>query len=91
MPSTSSSLSPVAPASLIDSRTAAWRLFTTLGLVILGNSSMYVVSVVLPAVCGGYVWAWHCGGDLGWNLLNLCIVGGLYWRVRRRGAAPIRV
>ena len=41
-----------APAdpSLIDSRTAAWRLLTTLGLVALGNSSMYVVSVVLPAV-----------------------------------------
>jgi len=39
-----------ADASLIDSRTAAWRLVTTLGLVALGNSSMYVVSVVLPAV-----------------------------------------
>ncbi|MFT3815515.1 MAG: MFS transporter [Acidovorax sp.] len=39
-----------ADASLIDSRTAAWRLATTLGLVALGNSSMYVVSVVLPAV-----------------------------------------
>ena len=41
-----------APAdpTLIDSRAAAWRLLTTLGLVVLGNSSMYVVSVVLPAV-----------------------------------------
>ena len=41
-----------APAdpSLIDSRTAAWRLLTVLGLVALGNSSMYVVSVVLPEV-----------------------------------------
>ena len=41
-----------APAdpSLIDSPTAAWRLLTTLGLVTLGNSGMYVVSVVLPAV-----------------------------------------
>ncbi|CAM5785383.1 MFS transporter [Ottowia pentelensis] len=36
--------------SLIDSPTAAWRLLTTLGLVTLGNSGMYVVSVVLPAV-----------------------------------------
>lgn len=35
---------------LIDSRHAAWRLLFTLGLVVLGNSSMYVVSVVLPAV-----------------------------------------
>jgi len=39
-----------ADASLIDSPTAAWRLVTTLGLVTLGNSSMYVVSVVLPTV-----------------------------------------
>ncbi|MFD1710661.1 MFS transporter [Ottowia sp. GY511] len=37
-------------ASLIDSRTAAWRLFVTVLLVTLGNSAMYVVSVVLPAV-----------------------------------------
>ena len=35
---------------LIDSPQAALRLLVTLGLVILGNSSMYVVSVVLPAV-----------------------------------------
>ncbi|MBT9455422.1 MAG: MFS transporter [Burkholderiaceae bacterium] len=41
-----------APAdpSLIDSRTAAWRLLVTLGLVVLGNSCMYVVAVVLPTV-----------------------------------------
>ena len=39
-----------ADPSLIDSPTAAWRLLTTLGLVTLGNSGMYVVSVVLPAV-----------------------------------------
>ncbi len=43
---------PHTPAdpSLIDSRYAAWRLLATLGLVALGNSGMYVVSVVLPAV-----------------------------------------
>jgi MFS family permease len=35
---------------LIDSSYAAWRLLATLGLVTLGNSGMYVVSVVLPAV-----------------------------------------
>jgi len=34
----------------IDSRKAAWRLFTTLLLMLLGNSGMYAVSVVLPAV-----------------------------------------
>ncbi len=39
-----------ADASLIDSRTAAWRLLVTVLVVMLGNSSMYVVSVVLPAV-----------------------------------------
>jgi MFS family permease len=45
-------MSPALPAdpSLIDSRYAAWRLLATLGLVTLGNSGMYVVSVVLPAV-----------------------------------------
>ena len=37
-------------SNLIDSRTAAWRLFVTVLLVTLGNSAMYVVSVVLPAV-----------------------------------------
>ncbi|PVE42939.1 MFS transporter [Limnohabitans planktonicus] len=40
---------PADPA-LIDSRQAAWRLLVTLGLVVLGNSSMYIVSVVLPQV-----------------------------------------
>jgi MFS family permease len=40
---------PADPA-LIDSRQAAWRLLITLGLVVLGNSSMYIVSVVLPEV-----------------------------------------
>ena len=39
-----------ADPSLIDSRQAAWRLLVTLGLVVLGNSSMYIVSVVLPEV-----------------------------------------
>ena len=39
-----------ASADLIDSRFAAWRLLTVLGLVTLGNSSMYAISVVLPAV-----------------------------------------
>ena len=32
-----------ADASLIDSRTAAWRLLVTVLLVTLGNSAMYVV------------------------------------------------
>ena len=36
--------------SAIDSPQAAWRLLTTLLLMLLGNSGMYVVSVVLPEV-----------------------------------------
>ena len=39
-----------ASPSAIDSPQAAWRLLTTLLLMLLGNSGMYVVSVVLPAV-----------------------------------------
>ena len=36
--------------SAIDSPQAAWHLLTTLLLMLLGNSGMYVVSVVLPEV-----------------------------------------
>ena len=39
-----------ASPSAIDSPRAAWRLLTTLLLMLLGNSGMYVVSVVLPEV-----------------------------------------
>jgi MFS family permease len=39
-----------ATVDLIDSRQAAWRLLVTLGLMTLGGSCMYTVSVVLPAV-----------------------------------------
>src|SRR5262245_24030061 len=41
-----------APAdpSLIDSRQAALRLLVVLGVSTLGNSGMYVLSVVLPAI-----------------------------------------
>jgi len=41
---------PTTPNTAIDSRQAAWRLLTTLLLMLLGNSGMYVVSVVLPEV-----------------------------------------
>lgn len=41
---------PQASPSAIDSPQAAWRLLTTLLLMLLGNSGMYVVSVVLPEV-----------------------------------------
>ena len=42
------------PHTAIDSPQAAWRLLTTLLLMLLGNSGMYVVSVVLPAVQAEY-------------------------------------
>ncbi len=38
------------PASLVDSRYAAFRLAVTLALMTIGASAMYVVPVVLPAV-----------------------------------------
>ena len=41
---------PPAPASAIDARPAAWRLFITLLLMTLGSSGMYVSSVVMPQV-----------------------------------------
>ena len=43
-------LSAPADASLVDSRTAAWRLLTALGLAMLGNSGMYVLAVALPEI-----------------------------------------
>ena len=44
-----------ASPSAIDSPQAAWRLLTTLLLMLLGNSGMYVVSVVLPEVQAEFV------------------------------------
>lgn len=42
--------SPAASVDLIDSRYAFWRLLTTLAIMTMGSSCMYVVSVVLPEV-----------------------------------------
>ena len=39
-----------APAQLIDSRYAFWRLVTALAIMVMGSSCMFVVSVVLPEV-----------------------------------------
>ena len=39
-----------APAHLIDSRYAFWRLVTALAIMVMGSSCMFVVSVVLPEV-----------------------------------------
>ena len=91
MPSSSSPLPTAAPASLIDSRTAAWRLLTTLGLVILGNSSMYVVSVVLPAVQAEFR-VGRADASLPYTLMMVCLGLGGIWTGRmadRHGLMPV--
>jgi MFS family permease len=47
---TPTSHAPQADAAAIDSRQAAWRLAILLCIGTLGNSGMYVLSVVLPAI-----------------------------------------
>jgi MFS family permease len=71
---------PSSPAdpSLIDSRYAAWRLLTTLGLVTLGNSSMYVVSVVLPTVQAEFGVS-RANASLPYTMMMICLgLGGLF-------------
>ena len=71
-------MNAAADPSLIDSRTAAWRLLTTLGLVVLGNSSMYVVSVVLPAVQAEFGIG-RADASLPYTLMMICLgLGGLW-------------
>lgn len=66
-----------ADASLIDSRQALQRLLATLGLVVLGNSSMYVVSVVLPAVQSEFG-VGRASASLPYTLMMVCLgLGGL--------------
>jgi MFS family permease len=84
-------MNTAADPSLIDSRTAAWRLLTTLGLVVLGNSSMYVVSVVLPAVQAEFGIG-RADASLPYTLMMVCLgIGGL-WTGRladRHGLMPV--
>ncbi len=71
------SLSSPADPSLIDSRQALWRLLTTLGLVVLGNSCMYVVAVVLPAVQAEFG-VGRANASLPYTLMMVCLgLGGL--------------
>jgi MFS family permease len=82
--------SPADP-SLIDSRTAAMRLLTTLGLVVLGNSSMYVVSVVLPAVQTEFGIG-RADASLPYTLMMICLGLGGLWTGKmadRHGLTPI--
>nr|WP_295936621.1 MFS transporter [uncultured Acidovorax sp.] len=91
MPNSSSPPSAAAPASLIDSRQAAWRLLTTLGLVVLGNSSMYVVSVVLPAVQAEFG-VGRADASLPYTLMMVCLGIGGIWTGRmadRHGLMPV--
>ncbi len=91
MPNTPASISTAAPASLIDSPQAAWRLLTTLGLVVLGNSSMYVVSVVLPAVQTEFG-VGRADASLPYTLMMVCLGLGGLWTGRmadRHGLMPV--
>lgn len=84
------STSPADPA-LIDSRAAAWRLFITVLLVTLGNSSMYVVSVVLPAVQAEFGVS-RANASLPYTLMMICLgIGGIYTGklADRHGITPV--
>lgn len=80
-----------ADASLIDSRQAFQRLLVTLGLVVLGNSSMYVVSVVLPAVQSEFGIG-RASASLPYTLMMVCLgLGGLFTGrlADRHGLTPV--
>ncbi len=91
MPNIDVSPATAAPASLIDSPQAAWRLLNTLGLVVLGNSSMYVVSVVLPAVQAEFG-VGRADASLPYTLMMVCLGLGGLWTGRmadRHGLMPV--
>lgn len=80
-----------ADPSLIDSPEALRRLLATLGLVVLGNSSMYVVSVVLPAVQSEFGIG-RASASLPYTLMMVCLgLGGLLTGklADRHGLAPV--
>ena len=80
-----------ADESLIDSPQAALRLLVTLGLVVLGNSSMYVVSVVLPAVQSEFGIG-RADASLPYTLMMVCLGLGGIWTGRladRHGLTPV--
>ena len=67
-----------ADPSVIDSRQAAWRLLVALGLVVLGNSSMYVVSVVLPTVQTEFG-VDRASASLPYTFMMVCLgIGGIW-------------
>lgn len=70
-----------ADLAAIDSRQAAWRLLVALGLVVLGNSSMYVVSVVLPTVQGEFGID-RASASLPYTFMMVCLGLGGIWTGR---------
>ena len=84
---------PHTPAdpSLIDSPVAVRRLLTTLALVTLGNSGMYVVAVVLPAVQAEFG-VGRADASLPYTLMMVCLgIGGLFTGklADRHGITPV--
>ena len=82
-----------APASeeLIDSPYAAWRLLTALCLVTLGSSSMYVISVVLPAVQAEFGIS-RANASLPYTMMMICFGLGGMWTGKladRFGISPV--
>lgn len=80
-----------ADTSLIDSPQALRRLLVTLGLVVLGNGSMYVLPVVLPAVQAEFG-VGRAGASLPYTLMMVCLgLGGLLTGklADRHGLAPV--
>ena len=83
--------STYADPALVDSRYAAGRLLTTLALVTLGNSSMYVVAVVLPTVQAEFG-VGRGDASLPYTLMMVCLGLGGLWTGRmadRYGIAPV--
>ena len=81
---------PADPA-VIESRAAAWRLLTVLGLVTLGNAGMYVVAVVLPAVQTEFG-VGRGDASLPYTLMMVCLGLGGLWTGRmadRYGITPV--
>ncbi|RZJ07957.1 MAG: MFS transporter [Acidovorax sp.] len=75
----------------MDSPQALRRLFATLGLVVLGNSSMYVVSVVLPTVQNEFG-VGRASASLPYTLMMVCLGLGGLWTGRladRHGLTPV--
>ena len=80
-----------ADPGLIDSRSAAWRLLTVLGLVTLGNAGMYVVAVVLPEVQAEFG-VGRGDASLPYTLMMVCLGLGGLWAGRmadRHGITPV--